>query len=99
MYGAIPPQYFNYYYPAQNEGQIPARMYLAPRTVPEYVGYTYIAYDPVAPHHLMHTHARYWVRNYSIGGSSITRATYDYYDPRPFVIRRANNFYRWFNTR
>ncbi|MBI1904285.1 MAG: hypothetical protein HYS13_24585 [Planctomycetia bacterium] len=99
MYGAIPPLYYNYYYPAENQGQIPARMYLAPLPVPEYVGYTYITYAPVASHHLMHTHARYWVRNYSQGGSSITRATYDYYDPRPFVIRRFHEVHGWLNTR
>ena len=61
-YAAYPPALrlpslsYNYYYPGYGSGQYPARMYLAPAPVPEYVGYTYITYQALAPHEFMYPH-------------------------------------------
>jgi hypothetical protein len=56
----IPSLSYNYYYPSYGSGQYPARMYLCPVPVPEYVGYTWITYQALAPHEFMHPHqARY----------------------------------------
>jgi len=61
-YAAYPPAVrmpslsYNYYYPGYGSGQYPARMYQSPLPVPEYVGYTYITYQGLAPHEFMYPH-------------------------------------------
>lgn len=98
-YGAFPPLYYNYYYPGQPDGQIPARMYLSPIPVPEYVGYTYITYNPLAPQEMMHRHAREYVRFHPSGGYSNTQVSWEYHDHRPVVIRGFMGLHRFMNTR
>jgi len=52
--------YYNYY-TASDDG-IAAQMYLCPRPVPARVGYTYITYQPLAPHEFMYRHSRTYLR-------------------------------------
>ncbi len=99
MYGAIPPLYYNYYYPGQPNGQIPARLYLSPIPVPEYVGYTYITYNPFAPQELMHVHARQYGRYHANGGQTTTNIAWTYRDHRPHAIRCFHHWHHWLNTR
>ncbi len=70
---AIPPLTYNYYYPPQGAAPYPPRMYLCPRPVPEFVGYTWISYEPMAPHEfLWRNHGRRYYRDHGDGGSTIT---------------------------
>ena len=64
----IPPVQYNHYHPEADMGTIPARLYHAPLPVPHWVGWTYITYPPMAPHHWMHLHSRRYVRNHPDGG-------------------------------
>ena len=63
---------YNYYYPPQAAGAWPARLYLTPRPVPPYVGYTYITYGAFAPHEYLYQHINVYVRNHASGGYTIT---------------------------
>ncbi len=63
---------YNYYYPAQAAGGWPARLYLAPRPVPPYVGYTYITYGALAPHEYLYPHMNVYIRNHASGGYTVT---------------------------
>lgn len=70
---AIPPLTYNYYYPPQGAAPYPPRMYLCPRPVPEFVGYTWISYGPLAPHEfLWRNHSRRYYRDHGDGGSTVT---------------------------
>ncbi len=63
---------YNYYYPPQAAGGWPARLYLTPRPVPPYVGYTYITYGALAPHEYLYPHINVYLRNHPSGGFTIT---------------------------
>ena len=63
---------YNYYYPAQAAGQWPARLYLTPRPVPPYVGYTYITNGALAPHEYLYPHMNVYIRNHTSGGYTVT---------------------------
>lgn len=70
---AIPPLTYNYYYPPGGAEPYPARLYLAPRPIPEYVGYTWISYGPMGPHEWMwRFRTRRYYRDHMDGGSTIT---------------------------
>jgi hypothetical protein len=75
QYG-FPTLNWNYYYPVpaaeQTMPQIPARLYLCPRPVPPYVGYTYIAYPPFQPHEWLWPHQRAYYRVHPGGGMTTT---------------------------
>ena len=75
---AVPPQQiptlaYNYYYPAPGSGYMPARLYLSPRPVPLHVGYTWITYQPLAPHEFLWRHQRTYYRVHPDGGVTYTR--------------------------
>jgi hypothetical protein len=55
-------------------------MYLAPRPVPEWVGYTYYTYQPVLPHELLYQHHRTYFRYYD-GGRGLTRTSVSWSRP------------------
>jgi hypothetical protein len=86
-YGAAAPQRFipraplptlnyNYWYPGQATGYMPARMYLCPRPVPPRVGYTYIPYQALSPHEFLWRHTRGYVRYHEDGSFTTTRVTW-----------------------
>lgn len=78
MASPIPPLTYNHYQPEADMGTIPARLYLAPRPVPPWVGRVYIAYPPMAPHHWMHLHERRYVRTHPDGGMTTTTIYWDW---------------------
>ena len=90
-YGGIPTLDYNYYYPNLAGGgaaidQIPARLYLCPRPVPPYVGYTYISYAPFQPHEWLWQHRRAYYRSHPGGGATMTsiRWEHDNWSWRPW---------------
>lgn len=46
------------YYVHPGPGVLGAQLYLCPRPAPPVVGYTYITYQPLAPHEFMYKHCR-----------------------------------------
>ncbi len=74
-----PELFYNYYVPGTCGGN-PAQLYLAPRPVPPYVGYTYFTYQPFMPHELLYQHHRTYHRYYN-GGRGLTRTYVSWYRP------------------
>jgi hypothetical protein len=72
----LPTLNYNYWYPGQPTGYMPARMYLCPRPVPPRVGYTYITYQALSPHEFLWRHARGYVRYHEDGSFTTTRVTW-----------------------
>jgi hypothetical protein len=72
----MPTLNYNYWYPGQASGYMPARMYLAPRPVPPRVGYTYITYQGLNPHEFLWRHSRGYVRYHEDGSFTTTRITW-----------------------
>lgn len=61
------PQYdlfYNYYVGGgiNGRGGHPAEMYPSPLPVPDFVGHTYITYQPLMPHEFMYKHKRRYCR-------------------------------------
>jgi hypothetical protein len=72
-----PDLFYNYYVPATCGG-VPAAMYIAPRPVPAWVGYTYYTYQPVMPNELLYQHNRTYFRYYDEGrGLTRTHVSWD----------------------
>lgn len=72
----LPTLNYNYWYPGQASGYMPARMYLCPRPVPVRVGYTYITYQALNPHEFLWCHARGYIRYHADGSSTTTTVTW-----------------------
>lgn len=72
----FPNQAFNYYYPPEGATSIPARLYMSPRPVPPWVGYTYVTYQPFSAHELLYMHKRVYYRDHPDGGRTTTRITW-----------------------
>ena len=68
---------FYNYYVGNNCGGMGAQLYLSPRPVPQFVGNTYITYQPLMPHEFMYTHGRTYHRSYN-GGLGLTRTHVHY---------------------
>ena len=62
--------YYNYYSPSDD--CISARLYPCPRPVPARVGYTYITYQPLAPHEFLYKHKRTYLRRNTNGRLTVT---------------------------
>ena len=73
VYDPYGPRILNYNLYANAESDIVARAYPSPRPTPEYVGHTYITYEPLAPHEFLYRHRRTYVRPHSDGRSTVTR--------------------------
>ncbi len=71
---------FYNYYVGNNCGGMGAQLYLSPRPVPQFVGNTYITYQPLMPHEFMYDHHRTYHR-YTNGGLGLTRTSVHYYAP------------------
>ena len=84
------------YYPAPSPAGIPnayvaphsevgvgAALYPSPRPVPPMVGYTYIPYEPLAPHEFLYPHHRLYVRKNP--GDGVTRTSVTYWHRPSFV--------------
>jgi hypothetical protein len=50
--------FYNYYVPPVGPCSVGAELYLCPRPVPPWVGYTYITYQPLMPHEFLYQHSR-----------------------------------------
>jgi hypothetical protein len=72
----FPSHAYNYYYPAPGNDMMPARMYLCPRPVPLWVGYTYITYQGLAPHEFLYKHHRGYYRYHPGSGLTVTKITW-----------------------
>lgn len=72
----IPSLQYNYYSDGGGTFMPPARMYLCPRPVPERVGYTFIPYGPLAPHHFLWQHQRVYFTPHPNGLTTVTRVTW-----------------------
>lgn len=68
----VPTLDYNYYYPAAAGYGTQARLYQSPRPVPLNVGYTYITYQPFAPHEYLWGHRAAYYSCYP-GGVTVTR--------------------------
>jgi hypothetical protein len=66
--------FYNYY--VGGAGAVPAAMYVAPRPVPPYVGWTYYTYPPFYPHELMYHHHRAWYTYHPGAGWTRTKVYY-----------------------
>jgi hypothetical protein len=64
-----------YAYPG-SPGGVTAALYPCPRPVPPYVGYTYIPYQPLAPHEFLNVHHNHWVTFHEDGTRTRTTACY-----------------------
>jgi hypothetical protein len=82
-----PELFYNYYVPGTCGG-VPAVMYLAPRPVPAWVGYTYYTYQPVLPHEQLYPHKRTYFRYYD-EGRGLTRTSVSWYR-EPFTALPAH---------
>ena len=72
----VPPTLdYNYYYPVPGGSVMPARLYQSPRPVPVHVGYTYITYQPFAPHHYLYVHRAAYISQYP-GGTTVTKVSW-----------------------
>lgn len=72
---AAQPQYdlfYDYYVGGGRRGGVPAEMYPCPLPVPEYVGHTYVTYQPLMPHEFLYPHGRTYVR----AGQNITHVSW-----------------------
>jgi hypothetical protein len=72
----FPSHAYNYYYPTPGNDMMPARMYLCPRPIPLYVGYTYITYQGLAPHEFLYQHQRTYYRYHPGSGTTVTWITW-----------------------
>ncbi|NIP84887.1 MAG: hypothetical protein GTO03_04750 [Planctomycetales bacterium] len=52
---------------------VPAKMYLAPRPTPAWVGHTYVTYQPLMPHEFLYKHRRTYIRLHPDGSGTRTR--------------------------
>jgi hypothetical protein len=68
---------FYNHYVGNNCGGMGAQLYLSPRPVPQFVGNTYITYQPLMPHEFMYQHHRTYHRYYN-GGLGLTRTHVHY---------------------
>lgn len=68
---------FYNHYVGNNCGGMGAQLYLSPRPVPQFVGNTYITYQPLMPHEFLYTHDRTYHRYYN-GGLGLTRTHVHY---------------------
>lgn len=68
---------FYNHYVGNNCGGMGAQLYLSPRPVPQFVGNTYITYQPLMPHEFMYPHSRTYHRYYN-GGLGLTRTSVHY---------------------
>ena len=71
---------FYNHYVGNNCGGMGAQLYLSPRPVPQFVGNTYITYQPLMPHEFMYPHSRTYHRYYN-GGQGLTRTSVHYRAP------------------
>ena len=70
--------FYNYYVGPGTCGYgVPAKLYVAPRPTPPWVGHTYMTYQPLMPHEFLYKHHRTYVRNHPDG--TATRATVLWY--------------------
>ena len=75
-YSPFPGLVYNYYHPQPGSGTMPARLYLSPLPVPLNVGYTYITYQPLAPHEFLWQHQRSYYRYHPGSGYTVTTVSY-----------------------
>ena len=71
---------FYNHYVGNNCGGMGAQLYLSPRPVPQFVGNTYITYQPLMPHEFLYQHHRTYHRYYN-GGLGMTRTSVRYSAP------------------
>jgi hypothetical protein len=71
---------FYNHYVGNNCGGMGAQLYLSPRPVPQFVGNTYITYQPLMPHEFLYQHQRTYHRYYN-GGLGLTRTSVRYSAP------------------
>lgn len=66
--------FYNYYAGPGTCGYgVPAKMYLAPRPTPPWVGHTHVTYQPLMPHEFLYKHHRTYVRNHPDGSATRTK--------------------------
>ena len=66
--------FYNYYVGPSTSGYgMPAQMYLSPRPTPQWVGHTYITYQPLMPHEWMYKHNRTYIRVHPDGSGTRTK--------------------------
>jgi hypothetical protein len=71
--GCPPP---NYYVGPGACGGVAAALYPCPRPTPPLVGWTYITYQPFAPHEFLYTHHDCYTQRHCEGGVTHTRVCY-----------------------
>jgi hypothetical protein len=54
--------FYNFYVGPSVYGGQPAQLYVSPRPVPEFVGHTYVTYQPLMPHEFLYKHCRCYCR-------------------------------------
>ena len=52
--------FYNQYVQPVDDESVGATLYPCPRPVPPFVGYTFITYQPLAPHEFLYKHARHY---------------------------------------
>ncbi|HIF34376.1 MAG TPA: hypothetical protein EYG57_17475 [Planctomycetes bacterium] len=62
-------------------GGVPTQLYVSPGPVPQFVGHTYITYQPLMPHQFLYPHVDKYHRYYD-QGRGMTRARAAYVTPR-----------------
>jgi hypothetical protein len=80
-----------YYAPANGGGAAVAALYPSPRPAPPLVGYTYITYQPLAPHEFLYEHCRTYWREDPCAGPTRTTVKYCH---RPSLCECLPNL-RW----
>lgn len=79
---------FYNYYTRGNTNQANAGMYLSPVPVPPNVGHTFLTYQPLYPHEMMHWHYHRY-HNYYDNGRGLNRTKVHYYAP---PVRTGANY-------
>lgn len=64
--------FYNFYTGPSVYGGQPAQLYVSPRPTPEFVGHTYITYQPLMPHEFLYKHCRCYCR-YNVTDCGMTK--------------------------